>query len=380
MARRQTEHVKQLQRLYSLEDGRLQGEAGWEKYPLFWFHLFLSFKCTRRCEYCYSFNQVGYDNEMEMDESAFSRLLDWIPEVWRVNNVKVNAIGFLGGEPLMRTDRIKKVMDAVYKNTDGMQGFLYTNGDLIDSVNWDDLEDIQWISTNVTDTSIEEISRRMKVIAARSNVINQTIVATLDDYNLERVLDITRFGMENGYRLRYYSSMYKGLDDEYKQVLLKKYHELCDLLEGYIAKGYDVHTTFLLDMLIPLWNLEYSPYPCGKRLVKIFPDGSIGPCIRNHSLKTGTIFDPEPLGKIQCNTFHYDLERSSLPDECQECEVKSVCQGGCPNDMLALTGSASGKSVLCDIHREIIPRLRYLDKIGGSKVPEPDMELISRGC
>jgi uncharacterized protein len=127
-------------------------------------------------------------------------LLDWIPEVWEANDVKVNSIGFLGGEPLYRTDRIKKVMDSVYKNTDGMQGYLYTNGDLIHTVRWDDLEDIQWISINVTDISINELSRRMKVIRRRSNVINQTVVATLDDYNLERILDISRFGMENGYR------------------------------------------------------------------------------------------------------------------------------------------------------------------------------------
>ncbi|MHB1405893.1 MAG: radical SAM protein [Desulfitobacteriaceae bacterium] len=188
IVRRQTEHVKQLKRMYSHEDGRLKGEGSWEKFPLFWFLLFLSYRCTRRCSYCYAFNQVGDDNKLEMDENTFARLLDWIPEVWKLNNVKVNTIGFLGGEPLLRTDRIKKVMDAVYKNTDGMQGLLYTNGDLIDSVNWDDLEDIQWINTNITDISIEELSRRMNIISERSNVIGQTIVATLDDYNLERVL------------------------------------------------------------------------------------------------------------------------------------------------------------------------------------------------
>lgn len=174
------------------------------KLPLFWFILFLSYKCTRRCDYCYAFNQVGDDNKSEMDENTFSRLLEWIPEVWKVNNVKVNTILFLGGEPLLRTDRIKKIMDAVDKNTNGiMQGNIYTNGDLVDSVNWDDLEGIRWITTNVTDISIQELSRRMKIIGERSNVIGQTIVATMDDYNLDRIIDITRFGLENGYRLRY---------------------------------------------------------------------------------------------------------------------------------------------------------------------------------
>jgi len=349
--------------MYSVEDGRLQGGSGWEKLPLFWFLLFLSYKCTRKCSYCYAFNQVGQDNETEMDDNTFSRLLDWIPEVWKVNNIKVNTIGFLGGEPLLRTDRIRQVMDSVYKDTDGMQGFLYTNGDMIDSVNWDDLEDIQWISTNITEISFEELSRRMKIITDRSNAIGQTIVATLDDDNLERALDITRFGTENGYRLRFYRNLYRGLDESYKKRLLKKYHEICDLLENYVSKGYDVHTTFMIDTLIPLWDQESTPYHCGQRVATVFPDGSIGPCIRNHSLKSGTIYDADPLSKIQCDSYHYDFKKMDIPDECRMCESKTTCQGGCPNDKLVLTGTTSGKSVMCDIHKEIIPRLKHLEKL-----------------
>lgn len=47
-------------------------------------------------------------------------------------------------EPLRCTDRIGQVMGAVYENTDGMQGFVYANGHLVDTLNWDDLKDIQW--------------------------------------------------------------------------------------------------------------------------------------------------------------------------------------------------------------------------------------------
>ncbi len=358
-----TEHAKQLKRMYSIEDGRVKGQGIWGKLPLFWFILFLSYKCTRRCNYCYAYNQVGDEDKMEMSENTFSRLLEWIPEVWKVNNVKVNTIVFLGGEPLLRTDRIKKIMDSVYKNTDGIQGSLYTNGDLVDSVNWDNLEDIQWITTSITDISIEELSRRMKIISKRSNVIGQTIAATMDEYNLDRVIDITKFGIENGYRLRYQKNIYRGSDTGYKKRLLDKYHKVCDTLEDYIDKGYDVHTTFLLDTLVPMWGLESSPYPCGKRLAAVYPDGTIGPCIRDHLFKTGTIFDPKPLSKIQCDMFHNDVTRPDIPEECRKCESKTICQGGCPHDKLLLTGTSSGKSVACEIHKEIIPRLRYLDKL-----------------
>lgn len=363
MTRRETARVMQLKQMFATEDGRLTGPTHWEKLPFFWFLLFLSYRCTQRCSYCYAFNQVGDGNVDEMDERTFSRLLEWIPQVWRANNTKVNAIGFLGGEPLLRTDRIKQVMDAVYENTSGMQGFVYTNGDLVDSLNWDDLADIQWFSTNVTETPIDELSRRMKVITEKSNAIGQTVVATLDDTNMARAAELTRFGVENGYRLRYYRNLYRGMDETYKARLFRTYHKICDMLEDYVNRGFDVHTTFLIDTLIPGWEEETSPYHCGKRVATVFPDGSVGPCVRNHVVKSGTIFDEDPMSQIQCNAFHYDLGKEGLPEECRDCEVRAVCQGGCPNDKLVLTGTADGRSVMCEIHKEIIPRMRRIDAL-----------------
>lgn len=356
-------YAEKLHRLYLKDDGRLVGEPGWAKFPFFWFVLFLSYRCTRTCEYCYAFNQVGYDNEGEMDDRTFSRLCEWIPEVWRINRVKVNIVTFLGGEPLLRTDRIKKVMDSVYENTEGMQGALCTNGDLVDHVNWDDLKDIQWISTNITDIGIDELARRMNIVRERSNVINQTVIATLDDYNLERILDISRFGLENGYRLRYYRNLYRGMDPRYKGRLLRRYHELCDLLEDYAGRGYNVNTTFFLDFLIPVWDSETSLYPCGKRMAVVFPDGSIGPCIRNHSFKSGTIYDSNPLAKLQVYDFHYDIRRPDLPKECKGCESRTACHAGCPNDKRIFHDITTGKSIFCDVHREIIPRLRHIESL-----------------
>jgi uncharacterized protein len=348
--------------MYAAENGRVRAEAGWEKLPWFWFLLFLSYRCTKRCSYCYSFRQVGRDNESEMDDRTFARLLEWIPEVWRASQVKVSAVGFLGGEPLLRPDRIRRVMDSVYTSTDGMQGFLYTNGDLVDELSWEDLEDIQWISMNATDTPLDELSRRMALVGERANVIGQTVVATLDDHNLERALELTRFGLESGYRLRYHHDLYRGLDEEYRRRLLRRYHEICDLLEEYAGRGFEVHTTFLVDTLIPLWDHEASPYPCGKRLATVFPDGAVGPCIRSHTTRSGSIFDPDPMKVIQCETFHYGFEKLGMPEECRTCESRAACQGGCPNDKLVLTGSTSGKSVMCEIHQEILPRLRELEE------------------
>ena len=63
-------------------------------------------------------------------------------------------------------------MDTARKHTDGVKGLVTTNGDLVDRVDWNDLENIQWVTINITDSSIEELAGRMMIIADRSNVID----------------------------------------------------------------------------------------------------------------------------------------------------------------------------------------------------------------
>ena len=72
-------------------------------------------------------------------------------------------------------------------------------------------------------------------------------------------------------------------------------------------------------------------------------------------------------------------------------EVGTSCQGGCPNDKLVLTGSTAGKSVMCEIRKEIIPRMRHLEKVqldrrleagassGVSSPLEEEREALERG-
>lgn len=154
-------------------------------------------------------------------------------------------------------------------------------------------------------------------------------------------------------------------------------------MENYIIRGYDVRTTFLLDFLIPEWDIEPSPYLCGKRLATVHPDGTVASCIREHSFKSGTIFDADPLKAIQCDLYHNDFGKPDIPEECRRCDVRTACQGGCPQDKLLLTGTRAGKSVLCEIHREIIPKLRYLNHLKKSGFLETTIErfkdYLSRG-
>jgi radical SAM protein with 4Fe4S-binding SPASM domain len=351
-------HDRHLKSIYG-QEGKKGGVGNWIDYPFFWYLIFASYKCTKRCPYCYIFNQK--DIITEMSDSDYERLCDFVCESYNESNIKVANISFLGGEPLLRTDRIKQMMDRVYQRTPGILATIFTNGDLIDQVNWDDVKDLQTWNLHITDLALEEIERRMKVINKNSTSINQTIVATLDFFNLSRIEEVTKFGMENNYRLRYYRNIYEGNNERYKEEFLKKGHAILDILENYKAAGYTVHTTFLFDTLVPRWKLtDHSPYHCGKRLMAIMPDGSISPCIRNHEYKVGTIYDNDLLKKIKVSCFEMNYRREDIPAECKVCIVRDTCQGGCPNDRKIAYGTFGGKSPFCKIHKELILRMREL--------------------
>ena len=50
-------------------------------------------------------------------------------------------------------------MGAFYENTDGMQAFVYANGDLMDTLNRDDLKEIHG-SPNIAEAAIREALER----------------------------------------------------------------------------------------------------------------------------------------------------------------------------------------------------------------------------
>ena len=349
-----------------LIDGRYYATGKRTLYPGFIFILDLTYNCTRRCSYCYAFNQNV--DLLTMSETVFQKSLKWIEYIYGINKIGINGLAFLGGEPLLETPRIKRAMDFVVNLDPKFVGMLFTNGDLIDSVNWSDLQDINLFFMNVCDTDIDELLKRMLIVKNNTHKVqNQTLVITMDDFNLARTEELVYAGLDNFYRLRIYREMYKLKEDGYLDKLLKSYNKVCDIFETYVGKGYDVQTDSLFDMLVPYWNKGFdgnrvSPYVCGRGFATIHPDGSVGACIRNQTKSCGTI-DQLDRSSYLDDFFENRLSRKKIPQECFECPVRNECSGGCPNDKLIHTGTNIGKSMLCSVHKEIIPRLQKIESL-----------------
>lgn len=372
------------------KDERKIGEYPFKSFPLSWITLYLSYKCTRRCPSCYTLNQKDND-KLEMTDEMFEVLLNFLVKTYNDSDVYHFLITFLGGEPLLRTDRIKRIMDKVNSETPGMAGSIFTNGDLIDKINWDEVYDVNLWNLNVTDISVKEADRRLNVISRKLDEkdtlkfpmdisstnkscvqrhgIQLTVVATFDDYNIQgnRIEEMCRMALDNNHRLRLYRNLFKVNDEEYKKLLVKKYHSILDIIENHQAKGNKIFTTFLIDAMVPHdWgyvNEFFTPYTCGKRIISIRADGSVGPCLRNHNYSVGSIYSEKNVTEmVTCPEFRYTYKRDGIPEECQVCDVRDVCQSGCPNDKFINNGTFHMKSPWCKVHKEIIPRLMDLQR------------------
>lgn len=340
--------------------------------PIFFWNFYLSKKCTRKCPQCYT--KSSPISDMEMSDKMFNRLLSFIIELYEKSDVAIHQLTYMGGEPLLRTDRIKAINDIVSEKTEGMVSVVITNGDLLDKVNWNDLGKVAVWGMNINNLPINEISRRIRVIRENNLSRNHTLFATLDYENLEiknRMEEVIIYGLENDCRFRFTINIYKGNDEEYKKKVLSKLHSIIDVCEKYYIKGYEIPTSYILDRIVPHhWdNIQthhknFTPYACGRRVISVKVDGDISPCIRHHDISIGNIYEqPEViLEKLKKPEWEYSYSNKFIDSECMSCDVRFVCQGGCPLTRLLLYGKIEGKFPLCQIHKEIIPRLMAITK------------------
>lgn len=92
--------------------------------------------CNFRCSYCMERDSCYTDTVFDKIPELFSLVDGMLVDDWFLSNYEQIKIGFWGGEPTIRPDIIKRVVDR-YKDDHMISFFIYTNG-----YNCDDVIDI----------------------------------------------------------------------------------------------------------------------------------------------------------------------------------------------------------------------------------------------
>lgn len=83
--------------------------------------------CNFRCSYCCEGESCTVDSTFEDFDNAFKMIDGFLVDDWFLSRFGGLNIGFWGGEPTLRPDVVKKIVDR-YKNDHMVTFFIYTNG------------------------------------------------------------------------------------------------------------------------------------------------------------------------------------------------------------------------------------------------------------
>lgn len=356
------------EKLYENKDGRWLITKGIHAYfPLYQQSISLTYKCTRRCSDCYVYHQIGDDNKMRMSDEVFEQLCNVVDNSYDRHNVLHQMVNFIGGEPLLETKRIGILSDIIFEKTPGMEIIVYTNGDLVDMINYEDLKRVTFYVLNTTNIPISEIERRLKVLKNKSlnENVSLHIASVLNNFNLDRIEDIVHFSIKNRYKMRFTRNSLEGDDPLYINNLIKGLHKACNILEDYKNKGTQIDTFLMLDnnsFGTTINGRPWSSHTCGARTEVIFPDGSIGVCTRaigHPDSIAGYIWDDDINDKLDSKRKIWKMHHKKY-EECRDCEIGHDCNGGCTYDRWLTNKKLDGIHPFCKVYKEILPRLKKL--------------------
>jgi radical SAM protein with 4Fe4S-binding SPASM domain len=92
----------------------------------------------------------------------------------------------------------------------------------------------------------------------------------------------------------------------------------------------------------------------GKTACTIGHDGSIRPCSHANQIY-GFIHKDGGLKQTWLN-LHPWRTNAYIPNECNECNVKNICRGGCRTEAYALSGDLQAPDPYCDFSHPILPK------------------------
>lgn len=345
------------------------------------FFINLTYNCPLRCTYCY----INRDSE-EMDYETADFIID---ELTKKSINYGRLITFFGGEPALKVDIIERLLSKYYYRKDSYTGNRKTRYGIITSfscnqdrlisicdkypdfemvISYDNDKYSQRVFPNGKPLEIKKIISKYNLSKYKNNIC---IFKTCNghEYNFtEDLLELKSFFDNQGmmYTWSYNRTPFNDINQE------KIYNEYYNFLEvlytDIINNPFNVYIPKIVALeFSKITSTEQNYGGCGLGQEIFFSgNGEIYPCaITNRNIREFEIFDDdnksEYFDEIQMNLLNNNI--------CQECEIKSFCNGGCVADRLINYNDINTvnpnwcnffKAIMC-AHRDVIRQLNKDD-------------------
>ncbi len=341
-------------------------------------------RCNLRCSHCYMDAGSGYGSELKDVET--------ICVVERIVELNPPLVILSGGEPLVR-ENLFEIASMIRSH--GIKLALSTNGTLIDREVAKKLRKTGFVYVGVSIDSPDErwndefrgVSGAFRsAIRGAKNCVREGVPVglrlTLTEKNWKEAPAVVRLAREIGAeRVTFYHLSAVGRARKLSRrwyLTPKSYfrlmNKLIELARKYTGEM-EIETTLgPFDGIYVAWKLsnnekEFRSFleligsqgGCGRRMISIYPDGSVHPCQFVDFMTLGNVLE-EPLSSMlsRMNPIFTNPAPLLRGPKCSGCSFKEFCGGGDRVRAFYLTGDLYGDDPQCFLPvNEISSRYRF---------------------
>lgn len=332
------------------------------------YHIILTERCNSRCRYCYEKSMEEFENGLEDKWEYDNTPVDSNVQIENLNKIlkKRDSLIFYGGEPLVQSEKIKKIIDGLENKKINFR--IQTNGKLLNKFDFNYLKKIDKmlvsIDGNEERTDFNRGKGTYKIIinnireirdeGYRGEIVARMVISGFSDLyeQVKHVLDLGLFDSihwqidagfyKNDFKFEEFSKFVEEYNESVKK-LLNYWVE--NIREGKVLKIYPF--VGILNR-IRGWDSE-TRLPCGSGYANytITTNGNLVACPIMSSVKN-----------FYCGSLDKGIQREIKINGCDECSYYEICGGRCLYWNEAKLWPKEGNELICKTIKNLIDSLR----------------------
>ena len=339
-----------------------------------WLHL--TDRCNFRCSYCYLPHE-----QVDMSLNTGKKIIDATIRSASLHKYSKVFLKYAGGEPLLRFPLICKIHNYAQKQAEltgiEINGNILSNGTLLTLNILDDMlaldvslvisidgmgkcHDKQRYYADGKGSCVDVI-KAVKLAVAHGVVPYLSIVIT--GQNAEDLPELISWALDHdlpfNLSLARTGSRFQSSNIDQKRIIR-------GMLSAYRIIEEKMPRYSLLASLLDNANLTAKHvYPCsaGKNYMAFNCMGNISKCQMEYGHPVTDITARDPLATLQNSTKSIQNVSVENKEECNLCEWKYWCVGGCPLSAFKSAGRYDAKSPNCAIYKRLYPEVFRLEEL-----------------
>ncbi len=349
------------------------------------YHIILTEKCNSKCKYCYekSMKEFGngldkkwhYDLEVPIESEVESKkVVDFLKDG--------DVLIFYGGEPLIKFDQMKEIIDDIQGSGKKVRFCIQTNGKLLGSVDFDYINKLEKIFVSIdglrnrTDYNrgegnynliIKNISDLREKGYKGEIVARMVISPGFSDFyeQLEHLIFLIEKGLIDSIHWQIDAGFYKNDFNEksFKEFVKKYNNDVDDMLEFWIKYMKEKKKVIKLYPFLGIFN-RIAGWDNETRL-------QCGAGFANFTIGTnGKLFACPTMNGIKdfyCGSIEEGVTNEiNIGGSCVHCDYFSICGGRCLYSNKAKLWPKEGFDLTCKTIKHLIDKLKeHKDEILG---------------